>query len=255
MEQPYNHPAFPQPNDPSIIIWRYMDFTKFKWLVEWGRLYMPSADQLGDPFEGTTPEGELEWWRREAANAISEEQQRIIEYNRGLLSRMAKNFRNQYLVSCWTMNQYENHAMWWCYTSQPEAVAIRTTYGTLRKCLPRYVEMGMVRYIDYASARLPSMNLLEHIMHKDVYWHLEQEVRAVAFFPNVGVHSNENLYESESLPGSLVYAPPVDLSYLIHGLVLHPEANSTFEAEIIEICTKNGLARPDPSRRTRKPVF
>jgi hypothetical protein len=86
-EQPYIHPAFPQPDDPSAVIWRYMDASKFEWLVDCARLFMPNADRLGDPLEGSTPPGELEWWRREAANAETEETRRIIEYNRACSCR------------------------------------------------------------------------------------------------------------------------------------------------------------------------
>jgi hypothetical protein len=38
-----------------------MDAGKFEWLVEHGRLFMPTAEQLGDPLEGTAPDGELRW--------------------------------------------------------------------------------------------------------------------------------------------------------------------------------------------------
>ncbi len=54
------------------------------------RTSAPSADQLGDPLEGTTPKGELEWWQREAAHADTEEQRRIVKHNREFLSRMPK---------------------------------------------------------------------------------------------------------------------------------------------------------------------
>src|SRR5712691_1593487 len=184
LEHP-NHPAFPQPEDPITTLWRYMNADRFEWLVTNRRLFMSKPDQLRDLLEGTTPKGELEWWRREAANAGTEEHRRTIEHNREFLSRMAKGFRNHYYVSCWHMNQHENHAMWRCYTTQPEAVSIRTTYVALRECLPNYVGMGMVRYIDYTNERLPTMNMFEYIMHKDIYYHFEREVRAVAFPPVV----------------------------------------------------------------------
>jgi hypothetical protein len=145
-DQHHVHPAFPQPDDPSAVIWRYLDASKFEWLVNCKRLFMPSADRLGDPLEGSTPSGELEWWRREAANAETEETRDIIEKNRDFLSRMAKFFRDHYYyVTCWHMNPHENNAMWGCYTKQPESVAIRTTYAVLRESLPRsYIEMGVI---------------------------------------------------------------------------------------------------------------
>lgn len=254
MEQP-NHPAFPQPDDPSTVLWRYMNADRFEWLVTNRRLFMSRPDQLGDSLEGTTPGGHVEWWRREAKNAGSEEQRQIIEHNRAFLARMALGFRSHYYVSCWHMNRHENYAMWRCYTSQPDAVSIRTTYATLRESLPNYVEMGIVRYIDYATERLPTMNMFEYIMHKDTYYGFECEARAVAFPPVGAEHFRENHYELEATPGVLVYAPTVNVLRLIHGVVLHPEAAPDYEQEIIKICAAHGLPRPERSRRTIEPVF
>ena len=259
VEQISGHPAFPQPDDPATVLWRYMNYNKFEWLVTSRRLLMPSADRLGDPWEGTTPKGELRWWRREAAAADSVEQSRVIDRNREFLSRMARGFRNHYYVSCWHMNQHENHALWKSYTSQPEAVAIQTTYLALRKCLPTYVEMGMVRYIDYASDRLPTFNMFEYVMHKDIYYRFETEVRAVALPPAVDrlgrTHFLENHFESESSPGFVVYAPPIDVVSLVHEVVLHPDATSEFAERVADMCVQNGLPHPGSSRRTRQPVF
>lgn len=259
-DEEYVHPAFPQPEDQTTCIWRYMNASKFEWLVKYQRLFMPSAAQLRDPLEGTTPAGELEWCRREAANADSAEQRQIIEHNRSLLSRFAQAFRDHhYYVSCWHMNEQENLAMWGCYTGQTESVAIRTSYEVLRNILPSYVEMGMVRYIDYGTDRLPTMNMFEYIMHKDVLYSFEQEVRAVGFPPAVPELGSEefkaDLFESETIPDFNVYAPSVDLARLVQGLILHPEASPDFEAHIVELCAKSGLPRPDSSRRTREAVF
>jgi hypothetical protein len=203
--------------------------------------------------------GELEWWKREAANADTDEKRRIIEHNRSFLSRMALKLRKDYYVGCWHMNQHENSAMWGCYTASSESVAIRTTYAALRSAIPSYVEMGVIRYIDYATKRLPSMNMFEYIMHKDVYYAFEQEVRAVAFPPAVkelGLENFEaNHFESESVRGFLVYAPPLDIGKLIHGIVLHPNAADAYTRKVRDLCTTYDLPLPEPSRRTRKPGF
>ena len=52
---------------------------------------------------------------------------------------------------CWHMNQNENHAMWSCYTKPSESIAVKTTYAALREELPQFIQMGMVRYLDYAA--------------------------------------------------------------------------------------------------------
>jgi hypothetical protein len=105
MDQRGNHPAFPQPADLSSVLWRYMDSEKFQWMISCGRLLMASADRFGDFLEGTTPEGDLEWWRRAELDAASEEHRRIIDYNRRFQSRWAQKLRSNYYVSCWHMNQ------------------------------------------------------------------------------------------------------------------------------------------------------
>jgi hypothetical protein len=253
-----SHPAFPQPGDPSAVPWRYMRIDKFKYLLDCSRLVMPSADRLGDPLEGTTPEGDLKWWRRQAMNANSEDERHILEHNRAILSRMAVQFRSSYYVSCWHMNPHENHAMWECYANHPDSVAVRTTYEALRECLPNYVQMGIIRYIDYGTERLPSMNMFEYIMHKESYYAFECEVRAVASAPVAVVadtHFSENLFAKETEPDFHLYAPMVNLKQLIHGLVLHPEASGDFQVEVDHLCTKSGLPSPEASRRNRKPVF
>jgi len=46
-------PLFVSPQDEVTKIWRYMDFTKFVSMLENKGLFFPSADNLGDPFEGS----------------------------------------------------------------------------------------------------------------------------------------------------------------------------------------------------------
>jgi hypothetical protein len=172
---------------------------------------------------------------------------------------MAKMFRDHYYVGCWHMNPHENNAMWGCYTKKPESIAVRTTYAALREALPSYVEMGVVRYIDYATERLPTMNMFEYIMHKDTNYAFEREVRAVATPPAVeelGLSDfTSNLFESETVKGLHVYAPPVEIKKLVHGIVLHPEAPDAYVTAVRDFCDRNGIPPPELSRRTRKPVF
>src|SRR5690348_3851175 len=102
-QQGFQHPAFPQPADPNVTIWRYMDVGKFTDIVNGRRLYMARADLLGDEHEGTTPVAELEQWRILAETAENEDQRRIIQGNREQLSDFARELRSTYYVSCWHM--------------------------------------------------------------------------------------------------------------------------------------------------------
>jgi len=253
------HPAFPQPSDRNATIWRYMDASKFNWFVSSCRLFMASADRLGDPLEGTSPHGELEWWKRQVANSADDNQKQIIKHNRNFISQMTKLFRANYFVSCWHMCPAENGAMWGCYTSSPDSVAIRTTYHALQLALPTYIQIGLVRYIDYETARLPTMNMFEYIMHKDVYFAFEQELRVVATLPGHKELGQDDFladrFELDAVEGFQVYAPQVKINKLVLGIVLHPKATEKYETTVRKLCDDNGLPAPVISRRSLSPQF
>lgn len=258
--EPEDHPSFPQPADTAQSIWRYMDMDKFEWLLDHSRLFMPTAHNLGDPLEGSTPPGQLDWWDREAENASTDEMRATITHNRQFFAYFAEHFRrHMYYVSCWHMNKHENYSMWRCYTKGAEAVAIKTTYSALRAALPASVLMGVIRYIDYSTDRLPYGNMFEYIMHKDAYYTYEAEVRAVMVPPPSDEHGLQEFradhFSLATNPDFLVYAPQVDVVNLIGGIVLHPEASEAFANRIRDICAERGLPEPVLSRETNKPRF
>ncbi|QQG65629.1 DUF2971 domain-containing protein [Desulfobulbus oligotrophicus] len=184
MVEQVHHPAFPQPANPHAPIWRFLTRHKFEWMVKEGRLFMPNAAHLGDPLEGTQPVGGSNYWQALVDGAASEEQRRTIEHNRQLISRVAAAFRTRYYVSCWHLNDALNPEMWTLYADNSESVAVRTTVSKLRAALPAYVDIGVVRYIDYTTERLPTLNMLEYITHKNKIFEHESEVRAVAMYPS-----------------------------------------------------------------------
>ena len=55
------HVAFDMPEDDRKI-WRYMDLTKFVDIISRKKLYFPTADKLGDPFEGSYPKAYIEYF-------------------------------------------------------------------------------------------------------------------------------------------------------------------------------------------------
>ncbi|WP_338692821.1 hypothetical protein V5279_42270 [Bradyrhizobium sp. 26S5] len=134
LNEHYDHPAFPQPADRNALVWRYQDFDKFASLVTTGRLYMRRADLFNkDQFEGTTPQGEIDYWAQRAADAATPQERAAIEHSRAELAEYAEHFRRNYFVNCWNMAPDENVAMWERYTSGPESVVIRSRYSTFLK--------------------------------------------------------------------------------------------------------------------------
>ena len=251
----YQHPAFPRPTNLNAVIWRYMAIEKFEWLVAERRLFMARADLLGDDHEGTTPPAELAMWRTLAEQATDLAQRRTIEHNSAELSEYAKVFRPHYYVSCWHMAPDENVSMWERYVKTPDLVAIKTSYSILRGQLQHMiVEFGVVRYIDYESQVLPSINMLHRITHKRHFFADEREVRAVVSAMVQGEIRHKYIDPFLTTDG-LGFTPPVDPQRLIQGIVLHPRASPAFRARVSEHCVVNGLPAPELSRLARKPVF
>lgn len=244
------HPAFPQPdNNPSI--WRYLDLSKFEWMLENQRLFFPMAENLGDPLEGTQPIGDSNWWDDQAEKASSDKERSIITNNKNLISKISKLFRSGYYVSCWHINEKENLQMWGSYTHNSQSVAIRTSYNSIRSILPNYINIGVVRYIDYATEKLPPLNMFEYITHKHISFEFENELRVVAF-PPVGnpvneKHFKDNHCEMISNPDFQVFSPSIVVSDFILDIVLHPESTSEFSKKIVSMCEKSSLSFPKKS--------
>lgn len=225
-----------------------MDYSKFKWLLDYKRLFMPAAKVLGEPLEGTEPEGNEIWWKEQIRQAKTDKQKEIIRANQQKLSAFAKEFGEHYYVSCWHMNENENNGMWKKYTKSPESIAIQTTYKDLRSLLSDYIEIGVVRYIDYDNESLPSLNMFEYITHKHIEFCYEREVRAVASPPALkelgGEHFDANLFESEENSSFRVFAPEIDIIHLINKIVTHPISSLSFRNRVDEICNDCLLPRP-----------
>jgi hypothetical protein len=242
------HPAFPRPSNEDVKIWRYLDAFKFKWLMTYRRLHMCAAAHLGDPLEGTRPQGDAEWWDNLAASAASDEQRKNVLRNKELMLRFAVHFRPNYFVSCWHLNSQDNPRMWEAYTRSADAVAIQSTYRRLRSVLPSFVEIGEVRYIDYATQPLPSINLLECITHKDLEFSYEAELRAVAMRPIAPGPDRElflrDFFERADDRSVQAYAPPIEPSELLENVLVPTTATLEFKAAVTSLCVDLGMPPP-----------
>jgi hypothetical protein len=185
-----SHPAFLQPDDVNIRIWRYMDLAKYLALLQSRTLFFPRANLLGDPFEGSVPRANEAVWQviRELRKSNPELSQGWDKVDDGAFEAMRKQtsdfFKSnveRFFVSCWHENQKESAAMWRLYSESTFAVAIQSTYSTLVNSLPSWVDVGRVKYIDYATTPIAQGNILYPIMHKRHSFEHECEVRAVAW--------------------------------------------------------------------------
>jgi hypothetical protein len=150
-EIPSQHPAFKIPTNQDIKIWRYMDFAKYVAILQRQSLFFPRASLLGDPFEGSSTKPMAELREYIMKNRTIEPILKEYEYlpDAYFSGDIYKNMVDQYLISCWQMNEQESAAMWKLYLQSNEGVCVQSTYRKLRSCLPKCIDIGEIKYIDY----------------------------------------------------------------------------------------------------------
>ena len=179
-----DHPCLRQPDDKTLRLWRYMDFTKFVALISTQKLFFCRLDLFEDPFEGSYSRANIALrpivykdWPKDRLEKFTP-----------VMSDIAKWLREWTFVNCWHANEFESDAMWRLYARDEKAVAIETNYDTLSNILPENVFLGLVNYIDYDTQWLPEGNSLYPVMHKRKSFEYEREVRAV--IQNIPIDGN-----------------------------------------------------------------
>src|SRR5215203_3143565 len=157
------HESFPQPDDPSVKVWRYLDLPRFIWMLSTGALAFARVDTLEDPFEGSIPSAVYDRW---------------IDQHADLVETAQKGLRKQAFVSCWHANNTESEAMWRLYCGSREGIALQTTYEKLDASLPAGVFLGQVTYLDYECDMQPPRDRLGLLMRKRQAFEHEHEIRA-----------------------------------------------------------------------------
>ena len=218
------HPVFPPPDNKDCRIWRYMDFTKYVWLLQERALFFARVDKLGDPFEGSFSRA------NEKLRPIlyKDLQQQVnkdgADNPMSKLYEFARHAAKWTYVNCWHQNEYESAAMWKLYGKTSEAIAIQSTYQRLFDCLPENTYCGRITYLDYDTDWLPEDNVFSPFMHKRKSFEHEHEVRAlVQDIPRI--ENTLDLLGPNPDEGRPV---PIDLDGLIERVFVSPDSPAWF---------------------------
>ncbi|MBD9363089.1 DUF2971 domain-containing protein [Methylomonas fluvii] len=244
-----DHPCFLPPEDKSVKIWRYMDFTKFVSLLETESLFLSRVDKFEDPYEGATSH----------ANAIMRPylygEKGIPKEALQQLSKFTKWTRSWTYVNCWHMNNTESAAMWKLYAQTNEAVAIQSTYTKLHDNLAKDTYVGVVHYIDYDKDWLPEGNGFWPYVHKRQSFEHEKELRVL-------IQDLPSLEEPDKgLDYSLVNnefgkSIKVDLKKLIENVYVSPVAPKWFFEVVAGVAKRYGCDfEVKQSNLAKEPVF
>lgn len=271
--KPRLHVLTDLPDD--LVVWRYMDFTRFYSLIVKQALYFTPGGILRkmEPYEFRMPI-HLEKSLREITLRNYETYVPSPDERLRLAKRDHLFSEERYLyyngISCWHVNQVENHALWKVFVPDGSGVAVKSTLGRLKKSLDlrkRAIFVRPVSYIDYMSdgyAIDPNKIGFDRIFSKAEYFTYENELRLAYDFPAdirefearvpIPEFKDPAIFGQTQREYFLLNGPlvPVDLDALISEVVVSPLAG-TWLHELVEELVR-GSSTPISAKVTRSVV-
>lgn len=254
-----------RPTSDDIVIWRYMDFSKFVALLETQSLFFARVSRLDDPFEGSYPVSQPPLQRLLGmllAGAIPDGA--TISPSPGLEDSW-KTMRNWAMVSCWHAVPHESAAMWKLYAPISAGVAIRSTVGRLRQALMApssppsgffggdQYHIGMIEYIDFSSSCIPTDNMAAQFFFKRRSFEHECELRAL--FMQYPVKADRSIDYAQR-PNDHGRSISVDLTVLIDGIRVAPQSPHWFSKLVSKVTARYGIeVVPGQSDLDAEPLY
>jgi hypothetical protein len=207
-------------------LWRYMDLSKFVFMLATKTLPLMRLDLLGDKHEGFVPPPlpNIEYRGFLADEDLHNDRRNYEE---------AESARKYFFASCWHGNDEESDAMWKLYL-KAEGLAIRTTYSSLIDSLRNATEdflVGKIRYGNLRQVHLP----LQACMRKRTPFKHEQEVRVI-WHDKESARSNSG---ADKRPESKLLT--CDLGTLVERIYVGPHTKQWFMEAIKDLLDKYGL--------------
>lgn len=206
-------------------------------------LYFVRADLLDDPYEGyltkpmADPAGYVESFKAAyllKGKEFGEKEEALAKDIASKQSKLVREARRGWYVSCWHANEHESQAMWKLYTSMNDSICLRSTYKQFWDCLPeKDCYLGKVTYLDYDLDAFKAGNLLNPIMHKRSSFNHEREVRAV-------ITDFDNFLNpaKAAAPGKVL---EMDIQTLIKEVYVAPDSRAPLMEVVQRLVEQNGL--------------
>jgi hypothetical protein len=215
----------------TATIWRYMDMPKFLALLQSSSLVFPIASSFDDPSEGhyTRPTEDV---LRQAI--LDQDPQALTVWHKQL------QMRDEIYVSCWHLNDHESAAMWRIFLKGSDGVSIRSSVGHLWRSLNEtnlVFQSGAVTYIDFDNS-LTHTSGPGLLLYKRLDFQHEREFRIMVW----GKGPTNMRFLGSTLRH--VLSLPVNLSTLIHEVVVSPEAPAWVLPVLKDLISKYGYSLP-----------
>lgn len=272
--------------ESKTVIQRYMNLSKFLYLLQNSALFFPKMSIFDDQLEGgltatdylknsndmaifdmtinaiMPPCGESPAQREErlSANDLAHKEldnatfiTPFGEYLKSDVQTIFPKCREYIYVSCWHHSDFECSAMWQLYGAEKNAVCIFTSIEKLEQQVIHNelfdnLNFEDVNYIDHAKAKFGS-NCLEPFISKSLSFSFEKELRIVVFDSKINL---DNVRVNEV---SGVNIEIHSLQKLIDKVVVSPSSDSWFKSCIENLCNSYGLnIDVEMSSLKRKPI-
>jgi len=204
------HSAHKKPKNSLQKLWRYLTYDRLIQAIKEEAIYFSHISEMPDKWEGllTTRTREM-FFKSELRKNNGN-----VEAANGSVSDYEE-FRNNFYINCWHMNDYESYLMWKVYGNRE--CAIQTNYERLFAAFapsPAKIQGCVVEYIDYERDGFGIGNTYTQIGFKDIPYLDEREYRLL--FWKV---SPENIKLNPDEKGIKIQ---VDINMLIDNIYLNP---------------------------------
>ena len=229
--------------DENLILWRYMDFTKFVSLLESQSLYFCRADLLKslDPYEGCLSIVEKQICNDPLLLNSYKDPTTGEEGYIGYINNHARFI----FASCWHNFDYENYLMWKTYGLNNSSIAIKISLGDLIDSFNNTLDITPynIKYIDYEKKFFPisisigtGNSAIDYYTRKAKYFESEKELRLIYEITPENFESkkekrkieyHKNNPEKEGwIDGVFI---PINLETLLKEIYICPSGDKWFE--------------------------
>ncbi len=234
-------PVFYPESDYTIV--KYLDLTRFISLIQRQSLFFCRLDKLEDNFEGMTAKPNFD------LRIKHYHQLRDSGFFQIQLSddEIVQKVKEQYefdkkkkaiiCVNCWNKKSNESAALWKIYSDFSKGIMIKSSISKLIKSLESTSEnlsLSEIKYIDYSQEVMSDGNSMYPIIHKQVAYSYEEEMRLIYEVP-LESGWEYDWSKEEVMEGLYI---KVDLNDLIEEIVVGPHSPQWFFKLIQDISEK-----------------
>ncbi|HRG18684.1 MAG TPA: hypothetical protein PLP39_06310 [Flavobacterium lutivivi] len=239
-------PVYYPAGNPTIV--KYLDLTKFISILQTKKLFFCRLDKFEDKFEGTFPKLSIEqyknWLLRLAKDSdfLFKDEDEIESFLNDRISASEK-FKRMNCISCWNKSEKESYALWKIYSDIDKGIMIKSSVKNLNYAFektPEKIQLSEIKYIDFEKDRIPVNNLNYPIIHKQLAYNYEEELRLIhqVKFEN-GFH-----YDWEKEENSNGKNISVDIDLLIDEIIISPYASEWFYKIVENLINTYKLNKP-----------